>query len=115
MRTSTRAELTAKLAEQQQRLMTLRVAAVSGGGASKTSQITETRKNVARVLTVLSQKARAETRKAVRGSKYLPLDFRPKKTRALRQRLTTGEFKKTTIKAQKRERHFPMRKYSLAA
>ena len=95
--------------------MSLRVAAVSGGTATKSSQITETRKGVARVLTVLSQKARAETRKAVRGSKYLPHDFRPKVTRALRQRLTPGEFRKRTVKQVKRATHFPKRKFSLAA
>jgi hypothetical protein len=41
------------------------------------------------VLTVTNQKARQNLREFYKKKKYLPLDLRPKKTRAIRRRLTT--------------------------
>jgi len=46
------------------------------------------RKSIARVLTVTNQKLRQGTRDHYKKKKYLPLDLRPKKTRAIRRRLT---------------------------
>lgn len=46
------------------------------------------RKSIARVLTVINQKARRNTREFYKDKKYLPLDLRPKKTRAIRLRLS---------------------------
>lgn len=46
------------------------------------------RKSIARVLTVMNQKARQNLREYYKGKKYLPLDLRAKKTRAIRRRLT---------------------------
>lgn len=46
------------------------------------------RKSIARVLTVTNQKARQATREHYKNKKYLPLDLRPKKTRAIRRRFT---------------------------
>ena len=46
------------------------------------------RKSIARVLTVTNQKARQNTREYYKNKKYLPLDLRPKKTRAIRRRFT---------------------------
>jgi hypothetical protein len=46
------------------------------------------RKSIARVLTVMNQKARLNLREYYKNKKYLPLDLRPKKTRAIRRRLT---------------------------
>jgi large subunit ribosomal protein L35e len=45
------------------------------------------RKSVARVMTVVNQKARQNLREFYKGKKYLPLDLRAKKTRAIRRRL----------------------------
>jgi large subunit ribosomal protein L35e len=50
------------------------------------------RKSIARVLTVINQKARKNTREYYKDKKYLPLDLRPKKTRAIRRRLTKVSF-----------------------
>lgn len=47
-----------------------------------------TRKSIARVLTVMNQKQRTNLRELYKGKKYLPLDLRPKQTRAIRRRLT---------------------------
>jgi large subunit ribosomal protein L35e len=46
------------------------------------------RKSIARVLTVTNQKQRQNLREFYKGKKYLPLDLREKKTRAIRRRLT---------------------------
>jgi large subunit ribosomal protein L35e len=46
------------------------------------------RTSIARVLTVMSQKQKSALRDAYKSKKYLPLDLRPKKTRAIRRRLT---------------------------
>ena len=50
------------------------------------------RKSIARVLTVTNQKARQNLREYYKKKKYLPLDLRPKKTRAIRRRLTKVSF-----------------------
>ena len=44
--------------------------------------------SIARVLTVISQKQKAALREAYKNKKFIPLDLRPKKTRAIRRRLT---------------------------
>ena len=46
------------------------------------------RLSIAQVLTVISQNQKAALREAFKKKKYLPLDLRPKKTRAIRRRLT---------------------------
>lgn len=46
------------------------------------------RLGIAQVLTVMSQKQKSALREAYSKKKYLPLDLRPKKTRAIRRRLT---------------------------
>ena len=46
------------------------------------------RKSIARVLTVTNQKQRQNLREFYKNKKYLPLDLRAKKTRAIRRRLT---------------------------
>lgn len=46
------------------------------------------RLSIAQVLTVISQKQKSALREVYKNKKYLPLDLRPKKTRAIRKRLT---------------------------
>lgn len=46
------------------------------------------RLGIAQVLTVISQKQKAALREAYKKKKFLPLDLRPKKTRAIRRKLT---------------------------
>jgi large subunit ribosomal protein L35e len=46
------------------------------------------RKSIARVLTVTNQKTRQNLRELYKKKKYLPLDLRAKKTRAIRRRLS---------------------------
>ncbi|KAG4304280.1 hypothetical protein PORY_002255 [Pneumocystis oryctolagi] len=47
--------------------------------------------------------------------KYLPLDLRPKKTKAKRLALTCYEKGLMTLKAKKKQKHFPQRVYALEA
>ena len=49
------------------------------------------RLSIAQVLTVISQKQKAALREAYKKKKFLPLDLRPKKTRAIRRRLTKNQ------------------------
>ena len=102
-----------QLKDLKQELAALRVAKVTGGAANKLAKIKSVRKGVARVLTVISQERRAAIRSQLAGSKYLPLDLRPKKTRAIRKRLTKHQKEAKTVKAAKKAAAFPRRKYAV--
>jgi hypothetical protein len=71
------------------------------------------RKSIAKVLTVINANQRAQLRLFYKNKKYLPLDLRPKQTRAIRRRLTKHESEKTLEKTKKRAIHFPQRKYAI--
>lgn len=47
--------------------------------------------------------------------RYMPLDLRYKKTRAIRRRLTKNEKNAVTLRQAKRQKHFPMRKIAIKA
>ncbi len=74
--------------ELKAELALLRVAKVTGGAPNKLSKIKVVRLSIAQVLTVISQTQKASLREAYSKKKYMPLDLRPKKTRAIRRRLT---------------------------
>lgn len=71
------------------------------------------RKSIARVLTVVNLKQRQQLRLFYKNKKYLPLDLRPKQTRAIRRRLSPEEKSKVLEKTKKRTTHFPQRKYAV--
>lgn len=71
------------------------------------------RKSIARVLTVISQTQRENLRKFYRKKKYIPLDLRARKTRAMRRALTKNEAARKTLKQQKKITHFSLRKYAV--
>ncbi|CEI86381.1 Putative 50S ribosomal protein L35e [Rhizopus microsporus] len=73
------------------------------------------RKNVARVLTVINQTQREQLRLFYQKKKYVPLDLRVKKTRAMRRALTPYEKSLKTVRQQKKLAHFPLRKYAVKA
>ena len=96
-----------QLSELKHELLTLRVQKIAGGNAAKLTRMyvaypihvidttklfahfsNSVRKSIARVLTVMNQKARQNLRELYKKKKYAPLDLRPKKTRAIRRRLT---------------------------
>lgn len=73
------------------------------------------RKSIARVLTVINATQRAQLRILYKNKKYIPLDLRPKQTRAIRRRLTKHESSLVTEKQKKRQTHFPQRKFAVKA
>merc|ERR1719327_1859491 len=115
LRSKTSKELLKELDELKVELAQLRVAKVAGGAASKLAKIKVVRKSNARVLTVYNQKQKAEARKDYKGKKYLPLDLRPKKTRALRRALSISQKLAKTTKMKTRTQNFPMRRFAVTA
>ena len=93
------------------------MAKVNGGAASKLAKIGTVRKNIARVLTVYNQTQREKIREHLKekNTKYMPIDLRAKKTRAIRRRLSVAQATKKTLRQQKKEAYFPKRKYALKA
>ena len=65
---------------------------VTGGAPAKLAKIGSIRKSIARVLTVTNQITKAKTRELFTG-KFIPIDLREKKTRAIRRRLTPEQVK----------------------
>lgn len=86
---------------------------MTGGAPNKLSKIKVVRKSIARVLTVVSQSQRAALRAAYDGKKHVPLDLRPKKTRAIRRRLTAAQANAKTVKEAKKAAAFPKRKFAV--
>ncbi|CBY09041.1 unnamed protein product [Oikopleura dioica] len=116
LRGKPKAELTAKLNEAKQELNSLRVAKVSGSGAaSKLAKIRVVRKAIAQTLNVINQTQKSEIRKLYQGKKYKPVDLRPKKTRALRRRLSKHQESLRSSKQQNKQRLYAVRKFALKA
>ncbi|KAK9766616.1 60S ribosomal protein L35, L29 [Basidiobolus ranarum] len=117
LRNKSKDELKKELDELKQELSSLRVQKVAGGAASKLTKINTVRKSIARVLTVITQTERQNIRLLYKqeGRKYLPLDLRYKKTRAIRRRLTKFEVTRKTVRQQKKDIHFPQRKFAVKA
>ncbi|CAN8074864.1 unnamed protein product [Agarophyton chilense] len=115
LRTKTKADLEKEAEDLRVELGQLRVAKVTGGPASKLSKIREVRKCIARVLTILTAQKREALKDHYKDKRYKPLDLRPKKTRAIRRRLTKEQMAKKTLRAQKMEKAFPKRKYAVRA
>ncbi|KHJ34030.1 putative 60s ribosomal protein l35 [Erysiphe necator] len=110
-----KADLTKQLGELKTELGQLRTQKIAGGSASKLTKIHDIRKSIARVLTIINSKQRSQLRLFYKGKKYLPLDLRPKQTRAIRRRLTKHESSKILDKTAKRLTHFPQRKFAIKA
>merc|ERR1712135_48299 len=115
LRTKKKEELTKQLEDLKTELGSLKVAKVTGGAASKLSKIRIVRKSIARVYIVMHQKQKENLRKFYKNKKYIPLDLRPKKTRAIRKALTTHEASLKTRKEERTARRFPMRKFAVKA
>ena len=116
-------------------LQTVRFTKQSGTAVAKLSKIKTLRKQIARVLTILRENRKAEVIKNLRTKvtkekkddkeeevkttmrnlkmKHIPLDLRPKLTRAMRRSMTKFERKLVTLKQLKRKLNFPMRKFAV--
>ena len=115
LRSLNKEELLKTLSDLRKELSELAVAKVTGGAASKIAKIKSVRKSIARVLTVHNQQQKDGLRKASAGSKYIPKDLRAKKTRAMRRALTKAERSAKTVRQQKKEIAFPMKKFAVKA
>lgn len=78
-------------------------------------QIALVRKNIARVLTVITANQRASVRALYAGKKFIPKDLREKKTRALRRALSKEDAARLTVKARKQRIAFPKKVYAIKA
>ncbi|KAK2769251.1 60s ribosomal protein l35 [Colletotrichum kahawae] len=107
-------ELTKQLGELKTELGQLRIQKITSSG-SKLNKIHDIRKSIARVLTVINAKQRAQLRLFYKNKKYAPLDLRAKQTRAIRRRLSAADAALVTEKAKKRTVHFPQRKFAVKA
>lgn len=100
------------MAELKQELASLKVQKLTKPAVP---QIALVRKNIARVLTVITANQRANVRALYAGKKYIPKDLREKKTRALRRALSKEDAARITLKAKKQRIAFPKRVYALKA
>ncbi|KAK9452994.1 ribosomal L29 protein-domain-containing protein [Dipodascopsis uninucleata] len=115
LRESSKADLEKQLDELKQELSSLKAQKARGASASSLVRMHTVRKSIARVLTVINQQSRAQLRLFYKGKKYLPLDLRVKKTRAIRRQLTKRQNSLVTEKQKKKIIAFPQRKYALKA
>merc|ERR1712019_191406 len=104
-----------ELQKHRKELASLRVSKVAAAPQVKLAKVRAVRENIAKVLTVINEKRRAEARDAFGKKKYMPRDLRMKKTRAFRRRLTKFERTRTTTRAQKKSDNAKLRKYAVAA
>ena len=133
-RKKTNAELLTDLKKLREDLQNIRFTKVSGTAVAKLSKIKTLRKQIARVLTIIRDNKKQEVIKNLRTKetkekkddkeevkttmknlkmKHIPLDLRPKLTRAMRRRMTKFERKLVTLKQLKRKLNFPMRKFAV--
>eukprot|EP00300_Choanocystis_sp_HF-7_P025806 c28019_g1_i1.p2 GENE.c28019_g1_i1~~c28019_g1_i1.p2 ORF type:complete len:140 (+),score=24.83 c28019_g1_i1:51-422(+) len=115
LQNKSKVDLLDQVAELRKELLSLRVQKVAGGASSKIARINTVRKNIARVLTVINLKQRANMREFYKNKKFQPLDLRPKKTRALRRKMTKHELSLKTERQHKKDVHFGVRRYVLKA
>ncbi|KAK3904723.1 ribosomal protein L35-like protein [Staphylotrichum tortipilum] len=107
-------ELTKQLGELKTELGQLRIQKIVSSG-TKLTKIHDIRKSIARVLTVINAKQRAQLRLFYKNKKYIPLDLRAKQTRAIRRRLSKEDASRVLEKTKKRQTHFPQRKFAVKA
>jgi large subunit ribosomal protein L35e len=103
------------LLQVKQSLLALRLAKATNGAPAKLGEIKQTRRNVARVLTVMRQRLRETLKAKYAKGKFMPLDLRPHTTKKMRRNAKLATRKTTSARALKRIRAFPKRKYALKA
>ena len=116
-------------------LQKIRFTKSSGTAVAKLSKIKDLRKQIARILTIIRENKKEEVvkglttrvskeekdgkeeevKKTIKNIKlkHIPLDLRPKLTRAMRRRMTRFERKLVTLKQLKRKLNFPLRKFAV--
>eukprot|EP00108_Taenia_solium_P003762 TsM_000061400 transcript=TsM_000061400 gene=TsM_000061400 len=115
LRTKPEAELLKQLGELKTELANQRLFRITRGAASKLRKIRVLRKSIARIYTVMNQAAKLRQREAYRKKRYVPKDLRPKKTRAIRRRLSKRERSKHSEKTLRKMRSYPTRQFAIMA
>ena len=117
-------------------LQKIRFTKGTGTAVAKLSKIKDLRKQIARILTIIRENKKADVVKGLREKvtkevkegkeeevkttiknlkmKHIPLDLRPKLTRAMRRRMTKFERKLVALRQLKRKLNFPMRKFAVS-
>ena len=128
-------DLLADLKKLREDLQNIRFSKQSGTAVAKLSKIKSLRKQIARILTIIRENRKEEVVKGLRERvkkeekdgkeeevkttiknlklKHIPLDLRPKLTRAMRRRMTKFERRLVTLRQLKRKLNFPMRKFAV--
>ena len=132
------ADLLNELKKLREELQKIRFTRSSGTAVAKLSKIKDLRKQIARILTIIRENKKAEVVKNLRikvtkkekedkegkeeeikttiknlKMKHIPLDLRPKLTRAMRRRMNKFERKLVTLRQLKRKLNFPLRKFAV--
>ena len=116
-------------------LQKIRFTKGTGTAVAKLTKIKELRKQIARILTIIRENRKEEVVKGLKERvkkeekdgkeeevkttiknlklKHIPLDLRPKLTRAMRRRMTKFERRLVTLRQLKRKLNFPMRKFAV--
>jgi len=115
LRKKSKSDLMEQVEKLKEELHQLRVAQVSGGAPAKVAMIRTTRKNIARIYTIISQITKQKVREQYQktGNKLLPLDLRPKLTRRERLALPKHLRNKKTPKQKRLCRKYPKRKFAV--
>ena len=79
------------------------------------ARIRAVRKNIAKVLTVLSEMRRTAAKDAFAKSRHTPYDLRVRGTRASRRALTKNQRNAKSSRAQKKHDNSKLRKYAVQA
>ena len=127
LRTKSVEELNKHLSEHRKELTNLRINKVTSAVASKIAKIKVTRKAIARTLTIINEKRRADFKKTFStkagikkfneehktkySTSHVPKVLRARKTRALRKALTPEQANRKIAKIVKRQNAFPQRAF----
>ena len=125
-------DLLAELKKLREELQSIRFTKVSGTAVAKLSKIKQLRRSIARCLGVINDNSRTNVIDNLRKrtttdsegkqvdsliknlkTKHLPLNLRPKKTRAIRRRLTKFQSKLKNVRVLKRNLNFPLRRFAV--
>lgn len=64
---------------------------------------------------MFNQVTKSKLREKFAGEKFVPIELREKKTRAIRRRLTKEQIAKKTVKQTKKDNLYPKRVYAIKA
>eukprot|EP01084_Bolivina_argentea_P101573 182077_1 len=115
LRKKSKKDLLKQCDDLKKELHQLRVAQVSGGAPAKVANIRTTRKNIARIYTIISQITKQKVREEYKKQQktLLPLDLRLKLTRRERLRLPNSLRFKKTNRERRLIKKFPRRKFAV--